>query len=82
MIYTSRGYVCVKCGLCLPHCPTYTLTRNENESPRGRIALIQAWAGNQLDTTKKLIEYIDNRLLCQPCEKFHPMVLIARQLKI
>ena len=64
--------ICVKCGLCLPHCPTYTLTQNENESPRGRIALIQAWAGHHLDTSKKLIAHIDNCLLCRSCEKVCP----------
>jgi glycolate oxidase iron-sulfur subunit len=64
--------ICVKCGLCLPHCPTYTLTQNENESPRGRIALIQAWAGHHLDTSEKLIEHIDNCLLCRSCEKVCP----------
>jgi glycolate oxidase iron-sulfur subunit len=68
----ANADLCVKCGLCLPHCPTYNKTQNENESPRGRIALIQAWAGNHLEASKKLIEHIGNCLLCRSCEQVCP----------
>ena len=66
---------CVKCGICSPHCPTYTHTQNENESPRGRIALIQAWASGNLNITGNLLEHIDNCLLCRACEKACPAVV-------
>ena len=64
---------CVKCGLCLPQCPTYQLSRNENESPRGRIALMQALAANQLDARDdSLYRHLDNCLLCRRCEYVCP----------
>ena len=59
---------CVKCGLCLPSCPTYELRREEAESPRGRIALIQGWATGQLDADQTLLGHLDNCLLCRRCE--------------
>ena len=59
---------CVKCGLCLPHCPTYRLYRNENESPRGRIALAEALLRGQLAPDAALRGHIDRCLLCRACE--------------
>jgi len=67
--------LCVQCGLCLPHCPTYAKTQNENESPRGRLALIQAWANKDLPDSKKLQSHIDNCLLCRSCEKVCPALV-------
>jgi glycolate oxidase iron-sulfur subunit len=67
--------ICVKCGLCLPTCPTYTKTQNENESPRGRIALIQGWVGGQLSDSKAVRAHIDNCLLCRECERVCPALV-------
>jgi glycolate oxidase iron-sulfur subunit len=63
---------CVKCGLCLPHCPTYLISQDENESPRGRLALIQGWASGALLQSPKLDAHVGNCLLCRACEKACP----------
>lgn len=63
---------CVKCGLCLPQCPTYNLALDENESPRGRISLIQALAGEQLAANYSLISHLDHCLQCRRCERVCP----------
>lgn len=64
--------LCVMCGLCLPHCPTYQLTRNEAESPRGRIALIKhlTEAAESLSTSD--LAHLDSCLLCRSCEAMCP----------
>jgi glycolate oxidase iron-sulfur subunit len=64
--------VCVKCGLCLSTCPTYNKTQNENESPRGRIALIQAYATVELQDAKSIRASIDNCLLYRECRTSLP----------
>jgi len=63
---------CVKCALCLPHCPTYVLTEDENESPRGRIALFQALSQQQLPLTEKAKHHLDQCLGCRACERVCP----------
>ncbi|MES9856574.1 MAG: heterodisulfide reductase-related iron-sulfur binding cluster [Sedimenticola sp.] len=62
---------CVKCAICLPHCPTYQLTHDEGDSPRGRIALIQALAGDAVNT-HRLQRHLDRCLCCRACEAACP----------
>lgn len=63
---------CVKCGLCLPHCPTYSIGQVEGESPRGRIALMQGLASGALDATPGLVQHLDQCLGCRACESACP----------
>ncbi len=66
---TSR---CVKCGLCLPECPTYQLTQNEACSPRGRIALAAALDKQLIAPDRQFRQRINSCLLCRRCEKICP----------
>lgn len=63
---------CVKCGLCLPHCPTYQIAKHEGESPRGRIALMAGIASQQIHTTPALLQHLDHCLSCRACESVCP----------
>ncbi|MDE1884907.1 MAG: (Fe-S)-binding protein [Xanthomonadaceae bacterium] len=69
---TALAGQCVKCGLCLPHCPTYRLAGTEAESPRGRIAFAQALAERHLGATPSVLEHLDNCLACMACERVCP----------
>jgi glycolate oxidase iron-sulfur subunit len=63
---------CVMCGLCLPHCPTYRISLDEAESPRGRIALGRWIAGGQLAPGASALQHLDQCLACLSCEKVCP----------
>ncbi len=63
---------CMHCGLCLPTCPTYSITGREKSSPRGRIRLIKSVAEGKLEMTDSFIEEMNFCLDCQACETACP----------
>jgi glycolate oxidase iron-sulfur subunit len=63
---------CMRCGFCLPTCPTYVLTGRERSSPRGRVALAKAVADEQLDFTTALKEESYFCLDCRACSTACP----------
>jgi len=63
---------CVKCGLCVPLCPTYSVSRTEAESPRGRIAFAAALATNPAAISESMVDHLDRCLACMTCERVCP----------
>src|SRR5271165_29646 len=72
---------CVRCGLCLPTCPTYVETLVETSSPRGRIALIKSVAEGRLDLTSPgFMHQMEECLDCRACEAVCPSGVAYGQL--
>ena len=62
---------CVHCGFCNATCPTYQLTGDELDGPRGRIYLIkQVLEGAAPTRTAQL--HLDRCLTCRACETTCP----------
>lgn len=63
---------CMRCGFCLPACPTYRETGFEGASPRGRIALMKAVYDGQIKPDQNFIDQIELCLGCRACEPACP----------
>lgn len=58
---------CVHCGFCLPACPTYALTGEEMNSPRGRIYQIKLISEGEAPLDAAAVGHFDNCLGCMAC---------------
>lgn len=65
------AYRCIRCGFCLPACPTYGQTLLEPESPRGRIALVRAASQGAL-ALADVRPHLDLCIGCRACETACP----------
>ncbi|GGA18885.1 (Fe-S)-binding protein [Psychrobacillus lasiicapitis] len=64
---------CMRCGFCLPACPTYIHSNfDETQSPRGRIALMRAVRDGQIMWDGSVEESFDLCLGCRACEPACP----------
>jgi glycolate oxidase iron-sulfur subunit len=78
LLITSSGQTadnilrsCVHCGFCTATCPTYLITGNELDSPRGRIYLVKEMLekGKASSVTRT---HLESCLSCQACETTCP----------
>lgn len=63
---------CVHCGFCLDVCPTYKLTGDENNSPRGRLRLWREEAEGRLVKDPWTEFYTSECVGCLACESACP----------
>lgn len=62
---------CVHCGFCLATCPTYLDSRDERDSPRGRIYLIKHLLESGEASARTQL-HLDRCLTCRNCETTCP----------
>jgi glycolate oxidase iron-sulfur subunit len=64
---------CMRCGFCLPTCPTYGQTNQyEASSPRGRIALMKGVVEGIIEPDESIENQLNQCLGCRACEPVCP----------
>lgn len=71
---------CMRCGLCLPSCPTYRTDAVETQSPRGRVAMIKAVIDGRLPASDEFVEHMYHCLDCRNCQSVCPAGVKAGEL--
>jgi len=63
---------CVHCGICTATCPTYVLTGDERDGPRGRIVMMQQMLEEGGAPAPEAVRHIDRCLSCLACRTACP----------
>ena len=71
---------CVHCGFCNARCPTYQLTGDELDSPRGRIYLIKEMLERDEPPSDRVVYHLDRCLSCLSCKTTCPSGVDYMQL--
>ncbi len=70
--YVPDAADCMRCGLCLSHCPTYQLSHDEQEGPRQRVRTLERQVVKQQAVDEKALEHLQSCILCRACESVCP----------
>jgi glycolate oxidase iron-sulfur subunit len=63
---------CIRCGACLPVCPTYNTDLLEVQSPRGRVQLMRQVEEGLLEPSHNFAEHMYHCLDCRACQTACP----------
>ncbi|TNF99807.1 MAG: glycolate oxidase iron-sulfur subunit [Gammaproteobacteria bacterium] len=68
MAYSNSVLVrCLQCGYCLENCPTFQLSGDELQTPRGRVAQIKNMLESEGRPEDETVENIDRCMSCLAC---------------
>jgi len=70
--YIPDAAECMRCGMCVSHCPTFRLFQIDEETPRRRIRTLSKILVEQQSTNADELRHLDNCLQCRACETACP----------
>jgi glycolate oxidase iron-sulfur subunit len=79
-LYIPEASDCMRCGLCVSHCPTFRINRIDEETPRRRIRTIDKILNQSVVPSGEELEHLNNCLQCRACETVCPSKMAYGQL--
>ena len=71
-LYIPDEIDCRTCNICVGNCPTFKISRDSNESPRGRLKLISKVFHNEESLTEEELSHLKSCVECRACESVCP----------